>query len=247
MTPLSGGGVARLRLRDLSPGDHTVYLGANSSQDVRLSVSYEALPPSPVNETCGTATALAPAGSVTADLVHATSDLASACAESDELVYRFDLLQPQDVRLFAVSLDGYGIPWLSLRSESCSLISDEIGCVNYADPELFRRNLAPGRYYVAVGAVAPTVVSLSFETSEPTVAPPEESCEVPPQLEWGVPVTVGNAPNVDDIALGCEVGFRDVAYEIDVPELSDLLMLASSSANDKLHLGLLNEDCSPEY
>ena len=64
------------------------------------------------------------------------------------------------MELFASSLDGDGLPVISLRSDPCSAPEDEITCQAADDVHIYRHSLPAGTYYAAVAATAQEIVAL---------------------------------------------------------------------------------------
>ncbi|MEM1028922.1 MAG: putative metal-binding motif-containing protein [Myxococcota bacterium] len=244
-----GGRVAKVRLR--SVGDPSVagvvplYVFTEGGT-APVAVRYEVLPAStpPPNETCATALPLTPGTPVVASVVDAVSDVGSACAlETGDLLYAFTLTQNQDVELFGSSVDGDGRPVVSLRNQDCALPSDEIACNAGGPARVFRRDLAPGTYFVAVGATAPTDVVLNLQLSPPTVAPADENCTTAPPLAINMAVDVVLSPRQDDVPSDCVVGAADVAYDLTLAQASDVLLLGDVSANDTASVVLSQPAC----
>jgi hypothetical protein len=235
-----GGWLAKVRARGLGdPAKATawpVYVTTSMGAPVTVDVLYLPATPAPTNETCGTAATLQPGVPVLADLVGATKDLASGCQQATgELVYRFDLAAKQNVTLYATSTDGDGMPAISLRGPGCALQSDEIACAMGAwqqGAHLFWQDLGPGAYYVSVSASAPTTASLTLELSAPTPPPPNENCSGSPVLAPNHTLDVTMAGHQDDVNMGCLPGAVDVAYELDLPAKSDVLLVERIASGD---------------
>lgn len=229
----AGGGIARLRLRSVPAGRYPIYVLAAQAEEVVLDVRYEAPSTSPSNETCGTALPLSPESHLLVQLVDAATDLATACeAATGDLVYQFELTEPQDVTVYAASLDGWGRPVLSLRGAGCSSPGDEITCRAADDSALFAPRLAAGRYYLGVAASAPTDLDLVVQLSPPSAAPDDESCEGAPSLRLGERRSVELEGHADDLQLGCLAGAVDAAYAVELAERADVLLLARLTSGD---------------
>lgn len=229
----TGGTMARVRARDLPPGRYPVYVFTDRDITVALRVAFLDPAPKPQNETCGTALTIAPFAQTPVSLVDPARDLGSMChGPLGELVYAFTVSATSDVRIRASSLDGFGAPIVSLRDEDCALPEDEIACASSDPTVLYRRALDRGTYYVAVSATAPTELKLVVELSPPTDAPADESCENAPTIAHNVTVSVPLAGHVDDVAVGCSVGFVDAAYSLELTETSDVLLVQRFAQND---------------
>jgi len=240
-----GGQLSRVRLRSLAPGFHPVVVFGVGSGNVTLKV--QLLPPTtaPTNETCGTAASLTAGSTTTVSIVDAAEDVTSDCdASLGELVYRFDLANPQDVDVWATSVDGYGSPILSLLEAPCSAASDELTCNSASQAHVFGRALAAGSHYVAVSATAPTDVALSLELSPPTTPPADETCSSGASIAPNVTVPVPLAGHADDLKLGCLAGAVDAAYSLDLAAPSDVLLVARSSDNDTVGVSLVEPPCA---
>ena len=236
--------VSRLRLRSLPPGAYPVYL-FGSGPDVLLSVEF--LPPTlpPANETCGTATPLAGGAHETAVVIGVATDLASDCSSTTgELVWELDLASPQDVDVYATSLDGWGIPSVSLRTATCTAQADELACKSSQPAHVYSRALPAGTYRVAVAASAPTEVDFVVELSPPTTPPADETCAAAPALSPGVTTPVSLDDHTDDVKLGCVAGAPDAAYALDLAQASDVLLVGRLSNGDEAGVLLSKPACA---
>lgn len=232
---------ARLWARSLPAGAHPLYLFSPSGQSHDLTVRFREASTAPSNETCGTAQLIAVGEPVTAQVVGVKKDVESRCSVAvGELVYRFTLPQPSDVRVFAFSLDGVGQPQLSLRREPCVGLGAELTCQTGPSPSLFARALPAGDYYVAVSATAPTEVDFVVEASLPSVPPEDESCESPPQLTLGVPQAVSMDDHTSDVELSCLTSGADAVYGLTLMAPSDLMLTQRVSAGDTGAVALLD-------
>jgi hypothetical protein len=244
-----GGFVAKLRGRSLGGEASPVALPGYifSQQGAALALRYELLEASikPPHETCGTAATLTPAVPTIASLVDAASDLAIGCgAKTGDLVYSFDLATTSDVHLYATSLDGDGLPVLSLRKAACASPGDEITCNSTANAHIFRHSLAAGSYYVAVAATAPTDVQLTLVLAPPTLPPPDEDCTTAPLLPHNTTIDVSLGNHQDDIETGCVPGATDAAYTLELQQASDVLLLARRSKGDTAGVLLSQASCA---
>jgi hypothetical protein len=208
-----------------------VYTDAGSE----ITLRYELLPASskPLNETCGTALPLVPAVPTVASIVDAVQDIALGCgAATGELVYQFDLVAPQDVHIYATSVDGDGLPLISLRDSSCALPADEITCNASAQAHVFRHELGPGTFFVAIAATAPTDVIVTLQLAPPTSPPPDEDCATAPPIPLNQTLDVLLGNHQDDVNTGCLVGGVDAAYALDLAQPSDVLLVGRYSQGD---------------
>src|SRR5262249_51413840 len=141
------------------------------------------------------------------------------------LVYSFDLAAPADVHVYSSSLDGDGVPVVSLRGAGCALPTDEITCQMAAVADVYRQGLAAGTYYVALSATAPTALQLTVDVSAPTAAAPDQFCTGAPVLVPNKTIPVALSTHEDATSLGCLPGAVDAAYELDLAVPSDVLLV----------------------
>ncbi len=240
----NGGEAARIRARGLSPGLHAFYVFTDSSQPITVTTKFHAPAPPPANETCGTAAVLAEGVHVVAEIIDATEDVPTTCGvPTGELVYTFDLAAARDVQVHATSVDGLGLPSVSLRGLPCTELEDEITCQTAPNVALFARALPAGTYQLAVSATSPTDVDLVFATAAPSIPPIDESCEGAPALPHAQTWLVSLASHVDDLRLGCLPGARDAALTFDVTRPSDVLLVERFSAQDTGAVSLVRPPC----
>ena len=245
-----GGLFAKVRARGLgSPTEETAYpIYAATSPGALLALDVSILPaaPKPTHETCGTAAPITPGVAVIASIIDAAKDLGSACnTPLGELVYTFDLAAPADVDVYASSIDGDGLPVISLRGAGCALPEDEITCQSSPAAHVFRHALPAGSYFVAVSASAPTSVQLTVEVSAPTAPPADEGCAGAPILAPNQTIAVALAEHQDDVSLGCAAGLVDAAYALDLPVASDVLLVQRIAQGDLGVVGLTDPACAP--
>lgn len=244
-----GGKLAKARARSVgdpnAPSTLAVYAATSPGSEVQLQVELAPASTEPANETCGTALELTPGTPVVAELVDAQDDVATACVHATgELVYSFTLGAPRDVDLFALSLDGDGVPSISLRDPDCALPEDELTCQTTPIGHVFRHSLPAGTYYVAVAATAPTDVSLTLELSAPTPAPADDTCSGAPAMPQNVTIPLPLDDHQDDVELGCLPGAVDAAYQLDLAEDSDVLLVQRFSAGDSAAVQLALPGCA---
>lgn len=244
-----GGRIAKLRGRSLGnpiePIALPLYITTAQAAQVIVDVQY--LPPEPVptNETCGTAATITPGVPETATILEAVKDLGSACeSATGELVWSFTLAAPQNVEVYAASIDGDGLPTVSLRGPGCALPEDELTCQTALNPHLFWQSLGPGTYHVAASASAPTQVSVVVELSAPTVPPVDDACTTTEVLAHNVTRDVSLAGHQDDHHLGCFPGAPDAAYVLQLGGPSDVLLVERTSAGDSGAIELALPACS---
>ncbi len=241
----SGGSLSRLHLYALAPGLYPVYVAGAGEPDIALSVQYSAASVPPSNETCDAPPTLVPGMPQTASLADAELDLGSACkSKAGDLVYGFALDQAQDVRVFASSLDTWGIPQLSLRDAGCSKQTDELTCRTGSPAALFARALPAGQYYVSVGASGPTDLDVRLELSDPTTTQDDEGCAVVQPLSAGQSVEVSLADHTDAVNTGCLSGAADSSHGVLLTDASDVLLVERISKGDTGAVSLAGPSCS---
>jgi len=225
--------IDRLLVRNAAPGAHLVYLATDREAEVEVHLAFREPEPAPQNETCGTSAELAPDVPVRAILTGVGTDLDTRCkSETGDLVYGFDLEKPSDVRLQAVSLDGYGSPTLSLRNAACTEASSELTCRAASPLSLYARALPAGSYRVALAATGPTEAEFTLAVSPATAAPDTEGCADPPTLDAGVGESVSFVAATDAVQIGCLVGAADATYRLELAERSDVMVVESGSEGD---------------
>ncbi|MFO0611298.1 MAG: MopE-related protein [Polyangiaceae bacterium] len=248
--PGTQGHVSRIRARGLgSLGGETAYplYVASGAAGGLVTVGVDFVPPepAPTNETCGTATAITPGVPVTVDLAGVATDLVTACgALTGELVFGFSLAAPADVDVYATPVDGVGVPSISLRGAACALPEDEITCASGASAHVYRHALAAGDYYVAIAGTAPGTMSVDVELSAPTAPAPDENCVTAPLIPPNVTIDVPFDHHQDDIALGCFGTAIDAAYELDLAQPSDVLLVQRISSADSGSVQLSAPACA---
>ncbi len=248
-TRAGGGQVSRFRARSVGGGAETalpLYVTTTLGSDVALNVSLEPATSAPTNETCGTAEPLALEIPTEVEIVDAATDLTTACtALTGELVYLITLPTDSDLDIYAVSLDGDGMPTISLRSAACALADDEIACHTAPSAHVFRHSLSAGDYYLAIAATAPTTVNVVANASAPTAPPADEDCSTGAVLVPNETIDLDFEDRQDDHQLGCSGAAIDVAYGLSIAEPTDLLLVERISASDTGTLVLSGAGCQP--
>lgn len=240
----SGGGVARLHLHSPAAGVQPIYLYADSNAPIQLEVAEQAPSAEPTNVACDARSPLEPATPIEVDLATPLAQLESECpSDRADRYFEFSLDEASDVRLSAESLDGFGEPRLSVRSDTCVALADELRCTQRALASTQLRALPAGTYVAAVSASGPTRVRLSLDVGAPTPAPPSESCADPPALVPNRTEVLDFENHEDDIAVGCSTGAIDSARRLDVDAASDVLLLARFSPGDVGAVSLSQPAC----
>jgi len=238
--------VARLRAHALAPGKYSLIVFGDTEGAAALSVAFEEASAPATNETCASAAPLVPGEVVSARPYAATLDHDSVCGLSvGDLVYEFSLAEASDVHLYANSLDAFGEPLVSLRTEACSTLEDELTCRSQGpQAHLFARALAPGKYSVLASSSGPSALNLLLEL-EPASAPlVTDDCATAPEFPASGSATIAMAEHTESIVPGCLVGAVDAAYSLTIEEPTDVLLLQNFTEVDQTAVGLSTSDCS---
>jgi Putative metal-binding motif len=246
---LDDGRFAKIRARNIgNPANPTplpLYVFTDAGAPVILDVSFSTPTPAPTNETCGTAISIPFDTPVIADVVDVDKDVGTACnALTGDLIYSFDLAAPSNVHIYANSIDGDAEPVVSLRNAACALPEDEITCQEAESVHIFRHELPAGQYHLAVSATAPTVVSTTVVIEAPTSPLPDETCVGSPVLDPNKTIDVSFQNRQDDIDVGCLSSAVDVAYRLDLPTASDVLLVQRISSGDDAAISLDKPTCA---
>lgn len=244
-----GGQVAKTRARGI--GDEAaasawpIYAHTAPGGEAVLRVRLLPSEPPPSNETCGTASPITPGIPELGYLVDVAEDLGSACvAGTGDLVWSFTLDAPANVEVFGVSVDGDGVPALSLRGAGCALPEDEITCQTAPDAHLFWQSLPAGTYFVSASASAPTEVSVTVELSPPTTPAPDETCSGAPTMVANQTLPVDLAGHQNDIDVDCLPGAVDAAYSLALSATSDVLLVGRVAGGDIGGIALAAPACA---
>lgn len=229
----TGGGVARLHLHTPAPGLQPIYLYAESNAPIQLEVAEQEASAEPTNIACDARATLEPSTPVDVDLATSVGQLESEClVDRADRYFEFQLEDTSDVRLAAESLDGFGEPRVSVRSDACVELASELRCTQRPLAATRLRALPAGTYVAALAASGPTRARLSLEVSPPTPAPPSDSCAAPPALTANRTEVLEFDNHEDDIATGCSTGSLDGARRLDIDAASDVLLVARFSPGD---------------
>jgi hypothetical protein len=223
----SGAGATdvRARARNVPPGTYYAVLTTQSPTDVELLVELLAPTSPPTNVDCASATPIQPGASTPVSIVEPPTDLASACPSSDgELTYSFTLTEPQDVRIYASTVQGSGAAIIGLRAPPCTDASDELECGEPGQVPLYERSLAAGTYVLTVGATSPIDATFEVELSPPTATPPDQTCASPPVITPDQPLDYDLSDHENAIKDGCATG-PDAAYDLSLTSASDVLLI----------------------
>jgi hypothetical protein len=178
-------------------------------------------------------------------VIDAATDLATACGPATgELVYSFTLVDPADVDIFGSSVDGDGLPVLSLRGAGCAMPEDEITCHAALAAHVVAKSLPAGTYYLAAAATAPTSMLVTIELSPPTPPAPDDFCDGAPPIPPNQTISFPLADHQDNVQLGCLPGAVDAAYALTLNEASDVLLVERISQADQGAVELVKPDCT---
>jgi Putative metal-binding motif len=225
---------------------YPVYVETAPGAPVSLDVQILPPVPAPANLTCGTAAPITPGVPLTVEVLDGAENLGSACAtQLGQQVFAFDLAATSDIDVYASSVDGDGLPLVSLRDAGCALPTDEITCLESASLHMVRHSLVAGTYYLAVSASAATTLEVTVDVSSPTAAPPDQTCTGCPVLTPNQTLAVSLAGHEADVSLGCLAGAVDAAYELDLAAASDVLVVERIANGDTGAAGLALPACTP--
>ncbi len=250
-TSKDGGRFAKLRARNIGdpakPTALPLYVFTDMGAPVVLEVAFMTPTPAPTNETCGTAIPVALNTAFTSDVVGVDKDVGSVCpGNTGDLLYSFELLAPANVHVYSNSIDGDGTPVVSLRNAACALPEDELTCQSAEPLHIFRHALDAGTYHVAVSASAPTVVTTTVVIEPPSSPLPDETCVGSPVLDANKSIDVSFQNRQDDMNVGCLPNAVDVAYRLDLPTASDVLLLQRISSGDDAAIVLAKPACADD-
>lgn len=250
-------GAALLSLVNQPAGTYFVWVdgSGDSSGPFQLEVVTSAPTPPPANDSCAAPEALVftdDVATVVGSTLQAANDNsggdvsptcnASAKQNGRDVVYRFTLTQPRDVRLQLAPTSGSTlIPVLYVRRGNCTsqLLSDEVVCqaaIGGFDTTLTR--LAAGTYFVWVDSSAGTRggFQLTVTQSAATPAPANDSCAGAQALVFtddvahvsGTLIGADNSNSPTDNAPACGTDFlprrfgRDVVYSYTLTGAQDV-------------------------
>jgi hypothetical protein len=224
----SGGGAINVRAlaRSVAPGTYFAVVTTQSPTAVELQVELLAPTSPPTDVDCASATPIAPGTATTVSLVNGPSVLPSACMSVDgEVTYSFTLTQPQDVRVYASTLEGSGATVVGLRAPPCSGSNDELECGSATSSPLYERSLPAGTYVVTVGSTSSIDATFDVELSPPTAIPPDQTCTSPPPITADVTLDYDLSDHENAIKDGCFPTGPDAAYDLTLSSASDVLLI----------------------
>jgi hypothetical protein len=201
--------------------------------------------PQPTNESCGSVPVNVPLDTpITVSLVDPVKDVPSTCdkVQTGDLTYSFTLPGPldADVKIFASTLSGIGLPVVSLRDASCT---DELRCHVGPVPPLFARKLAPGPHTFTVSGTGQIDASILVKAYPPTDAPNDQSCATSDVITPNTTIAVDLSNHEDAIKTGCLPGGPSAAYTLDLAVESDVLVIGRFPPNESGSVGLSRPGC----
>jgi hypothetical protein len=232
---------SRMLLRSLAAGRYPIYLAAAGEGAAQLRVEYRSAEQFG-GDRCGDALALEPNGAPRLVRLPAyAADVRSACKpQVGDAFVSFELEEARDVTLIAEAMSDLGTPVLSLLDGACKR---EVTCRKSQPGRLFVRNLAPGRYGVAVSATGPDDVSVRLETAEVSPSPEGEGCDDPPLLDLGVERLVDLSTHEDAVDPGCLVGAPDAAFAFELDATSDVAVIGRFADSDTGAVSIAGPSC----
>ena len=224
----SGGGATSVhaRARNVAPGTYFIVVTTQLPSPAQVNVSFLAPSSAPTNIDCASATPIQPGTATAVSILGAPTSLPTACPSTDgELTYSFNLAQPEDVRVFATTVQGSGTPVVGLRAPPCTGATDELECAQGGGQPLFERALPAGTYVVTLGATSSIDASLQVVLSPPTPVPPDQTCASPPVITPNQPLAYDLSAHENAIKDGCFPSGPDAAYDLTLTAASDVLLI----------------------
>jgi hypothetical protein len=235
---------ARAIARSVAAGT-TVYAVVTTQTESKVDVTVD-LPPGtspPTNEGCGAPEPVTIEQPFSVSIVDAKRDLESTCqTNTGELTYSFALSEKRDVRIFASTTSGPGAPIVSIRGLACTT---ERSCRVGSTPPVFVRSLEPGTYVFTVAGSTQLDANVVVKTYPPTIPPGNQFCASAPALPIDTTFVVDLSAQEDTIANGCLGGGSDAAYNLDLTQPSDVLVVARVPNGDVGGLSINLPMCEP--
>jgi len=240
---VAGATAARAIARS-APAGSTVYAIVSTQTEGPIDVKVDIRPGTtkPTNESCAAPMPVAVDTPFTVALVDPGKDLASECvAATGELTYAFTLTEPRDVRVFASTIKGEGVPVVTLRDASCT---GELRCREGSTPPAFARSLPAGTHVVSVAATGAIDASVLVKTYPPTTPPPNQDCATAPPIAPNTDVLVDLSAQEDAIKNGCFGGGLAAAYDLTLTQPSDVLVVGRFPSNENGAVSLNHVGCT---
>ena len=222
--------------RSLPAGDHVIIVRTSSGATVTLSLAFDVATDLESTDTCGPATVdISRGGTFTGIFADVEDDYELACdggTSTRDAAYRLVLDAPSDVRIRASTSTGTtATTYLSLTRD-CTNELAHLGCLDGPAPEIFRRSVPAGTYYVLVESASPTAITWRVEAT----ITPAAIREVGDACSSAIDVTGRSAtiPLTDlsfDSGTGCggnTAAFRDATFSFTTTELRDVVLTSDA-------------------
>lgn len=231
LTPVSCGYTkntqdARAIRRRLGAGQ-TVYAVIATQLESALDVQVDFLPEAdaPTNETCATASPIAPANlsnPFVVSVVDPREDVATTCdrARPGEYFYSFTLDAPKDVRIFSSTTYGTGRAVVGIHDGTCT----ENRCRLSGPLPAFAR-LGAGTHYFSVAGTSQIDTNITVQTAPQTPAPPTQSCATTTTIAANESKIIDLSTHEDAIKDLCLPGGATAAFKLDLAVTSDVLAI----------------------
>jgi len=174
----ASGAVSTLRARDLPAGDYAIVVKTSSAATFTLTLdTSEATPILPVDVCRDDTVDISAGGTFMGVFGDVGDDYLVQCRPTTgtgsrkDAVYQFTLDEPRDVRLVARTFQSSSTrptTYLSLVRD-CADVDSTVACLVRPEPEIVRRSLDPGTYFVVIesNATSPLRWELDASFSEP--------------------------------------------------------------------------------
>lgn len=208
----------------------------------------------PAHDTCASALVLSDGVTAQLDPAGTKLDYAASCAPSGGVGLRdmvAGIVVPEGGAkdLDVLVRGNSGALYVSGASQ-CGDVSTELGCaVGAATPQgpvahLYLRKVPPGPLPLHVFASSTDSVSITATVHEPADKPSNETCGTAAPLLPEQAVIADLRDAVHDVATNCQATAGELVYQLDVPQPSDVYVLAHpADAIGEPVVGLRNEAC----
>lgn len=230
----------RTRARNLAPGTYAVLVTSQGPTSVELRVDFLSPTPKASNEDCPSAVPITPGVPTKVEIIDPSTNLSGACpVGTGELTYWFTLTEPHDVKVFAQTVFGSGVPVVGLRAPSCSGQNDELRCRVGSALPLLARNQPAGTYVLTVAASSPIDAQVLVQLLPPTSPPPGQTCATATDATVNGTLGFDLSSYEDAIKDGCLAGGPTASYKLDVAQPSDVMLVGRFS---QIELGAVSLD-----
>jgi hypothetical protein len=231
---IQGANAARIIARGVAPGTaiHAI-VTTQTEGAVDMKVDIRTATPKPTNDGCAAPLPVAIDVPLTVKLIDPspTDNVPTVCnmGQTGDLTYEFTLAQPRDVRIFASTLEGTGLPIVSLRGATCA---DELRCRHGTAPPLFARNVGIGKHVFTVSGTRHIDASILVKTYPVTPAPDNQDCGSPPEVTPNTTFNVDLSGQEGAFKNGCLAGSPAAAYSLVLTQPSDVLIIGRFPPNE---------------